>query len=59
MPPFDRPGESQNNSTVSGSDGARQLPASGGFSPLFALSTGASILVASLVVGGLLNRKIG
>jgi len=56
VPPFNEVGEPQNASTTSGSIGP--LPASGGFSPLFALGTGGSILAALLVVGGLLARKI-
>ncbi len=59
VPPFDGPGagEPQNGSTVSGSSGVRQLPATGGLSLLFALSLGISILAASLVVGGLLAHR--
>ena len=43
VPPFDK--------------AKRPLPATGGVSPLFALGTGACILVASLVVGGLLAHR--
>jgi hypothetical protein len=44
VPPFDK--------------AKRPLPTTGGFSPLFVLGIGGSVLVASLVVGGLLVRRM-